>query len=569
MRKRLPKELESVIERLHDQIPLTAKSEELFQTVLELVDYVARREDLIRARGRDLEPDHLARSIFRDPQKFGVRAVNSLLAGLGRRELKKIEEILLSLERIQGAVRKTPPYHRILLDGAILGQVGLIYSRKFEEVVATRLVPRRGPASSLLPDLLRRVDCLFEKGLPAYLWRLGPEFGTDFNVSRLLERGDWFIVRSLYRSRAERLAEGVLRWRELHNGHWIGENCDEHRYASPARQLVLRVRDGNGFRHALLVTNLYNTSWEEIYRFYRNRSCQQIVDWRESGGRSEFGRKLAASFMILAIFTFRNVRTWADTPTVDTREQAVISQQVDPSPTIVLVDSTNRPELFQRLGEVIEYLAELTEDQRRLSGVAGSPAPVMSYQVAVAPGKAIRALADGQVLFVDRPAGGRASIVINHGSGFSTVYGNLASLEPEIRVGSSISKGQILGAAVGGDSGRLHFEARITQRYLEASIEPSVAEVLSPSANLFLDPLGLLSSYESTPSQADEEVLLEPHAPAAPSLEDADVYWLESPSLPGGLIFIANAALEDEGRVDPIADVFDDDIFLTPPLGDS
>jgi hypothetical protein len=63
--------------------------------------------------------------------------------------------------------------------------------------------------------------------------------------------------------------------------------------------------------------------------------------------------------------------------------------------------------------------------------------------------------------------------------------------------------GEVLGTAAAGRS-RLHLEARMSMRYLERGIEASVSELLSPGANLMLDPVGTLAFREARAAGAVE-----------------------------------------------------------------
>ena len=109
MRSRVPREIRHTLDRLRDQADLPSGSESLFDLMLELVEYVASREDLIYARERDLEPDSLARKIFTGAESAGLKAVKSILTGVAPSDLDTLEKVLLTLERQHGTALETPP----------------------------------------------------------------------------------------------------------------------------------------------------------------------------------------------------------------------------------------------------------------------------------------------------------------------------------------------------------------------------------------------------------------------------------------------------------------------------
>ena len=62
--KKLPRRFAEALDRLRQESEIPSSSEDLFDIVLDLVEYVAGREDLVQAKERDLEPDALARKLF-------------------------------------------------------------------------------------------------------------------------------------------------------------------------------------------------------------------------------------------------------------------------------------------------------------------------------------------------------------------------------------------------------------------------------------------------------------------------------------------------------------------------
>jgi hypothetical protein len=565
MKKRLPYDVKRFLERLRSEGRVGLDHQDLFEGILDLVEHLASHEHLIRARGRELEPDHLAYRLLQDPQLAGMASVNALLGDLSSADLKSIEEILLQLELHHGEARTVPPNHRTIMDAAVLGPVAFVYSRKYAEILATQTIPKKADGKLLLKDLLAAVDDLFPAGPPAYLWRLGPEFGTDRNIAHLLERGDWFIARSLYAARANRLARTVQRWKELPNGEWIGEACTEDRFTEPLRSVLLRWYEGRRCHHALLSTNLFNTPWEEILRFYRNRSCKRLVDF-STPSRTSLQRRVTAAALILAIFTFRNFKSWALAAETQTRFRSsiAVTEDISASQTdrVKAVVSNRKAEVFVRMGEVVSYLESLTSERQMFSTVAGSTAP-LSYLIRPADGNAaVPALGTGQVILVGggRDGGDSKSVMINHGSGFVTAYSNLDSLADGIVMGAHVEEGQEIGRLDSDLSSDVHFEAGIARKYLEKGIEPSVSELLPADAVHFLDPLALMSTYSVALVETGNLDRIEPPEGEirAPDLAAVELFELLSPTLGGSIIFPSDAVPSQELELDQLAEVNDE-----------
>jgi hypothetical protein len=133
-------------------------------------------------------------------------------------------------------------------------------------------------------------------------------------------------------------------------------------------------------------------------------------------------------------------------------------------------------------------------------------------------------------------------------------------------MGSAVAMGEALGTAGTGQS-RLHFEARVSKRYLERGHEASVSEILTPGANLMLDPTGKLVYREArsaggvdvgpavpsgtfTPRSFRDTVRAHSGGavPAAWEEGAVDLFRLASSGAPMGTIFLANAYLDDDAR---------------------
>ncbi len=82
-------------------------------------------------------------------------------------------------------------------------------------------------------------------------------------------------------------------------------------------------------------------------------------------------------------------------------------------------------------------------------------------EIAVREGEPVRAVSDGQVAYGDWYKGYGKLVIIEHGPGFYTLYGNLSRLD--LKEGDRVARGQVLGLA--GDTGslkgaKLYFELR-------------------------------------------------------------------------------------------------------------
>lgn len=98
----------------------------------------------------------------------------------------------------------------------------------------------------------------------------------------------------------------------------------------------------------------------------------------------------------------------------------------------------------------------------RLSNASGGTRPHKGIDIAAPPGTPIVAPADGTVTFAGKEAEYGRLICLDHGHGFTTMYGHLQELL--VQIGEKVSKGQILGKV--GHSGNstgphLHYEVRI------------------------------------------------------------------------------------------------------------
>lgn len=566
MKRGVAEQITKAVERLRRESVVPPNSEGLFDLIVELAELVASRDDLVWARERELEPDALARRFFSDAESVALGRVSALIPDLSDTDLRRFESILQLLERQHGRAPETLPNHRLLVDGAVLGGIGFCYNRKFQEVLAAcSLQPGQQP--DLLTNLLGQVDLLFPSGPPRYLWRLGPEFGIDRNIRLLAGRGDDFIVRSLYPSRARRLSRHVLRWEKLPDGQWIGENCEEDRYGFPVRHLVIRPTNGGRHDARLLLTNLANSPWQDIYRLYRNRSGKLSSRVQiDSASTVSLRRRVAAGFFIVALLALRNVNTWAAVQTDTLKEQITVAAEVEQRErTIEIFDTRLNSESLDTMQHISDYLMEVAGDGDKLDRLAASVHP-HEFLLRVEAGTSIPAAGDGKVLFIDRIGSGSESqsVVIYHGRGLSSTYSNLTSVSADLKVGDAVTAGDALGVSGHPTLQPVHFAPRMSQRYLSTQQEPSVAEVLSPEQNLFLDPIGILVDVDSRMAAGDLTALdidvPEPYT--APKVAYADLFVMYGEDLPSGVVFLGPADTGDTGLESDYTEPLDEDLLF-------
>ncbi len=481
----------SAIGRIRDRTADTP-AEELFDLILDLAEFVASREHLINRRGRDLEPDVTARWLFADPQAAGIKGVGKILDGLTIAELGVVEDVLHELEREHGRVQQTPPNHRLLVDGAVLGNVGFVYNRKFREVLAAVSAGEAAAPFGLLEHLTARVDDVLTIARPRLLWRLGPELGTDRNVAHLLRRGDSFVMRSLYGSRARTLARRVRAWEPLPQDGWIGESTGTDRHGLQLRTLVVRNPRNEPGTHSLLLTNLFNLPWEEVHRLYRNRSGKLAAGVTTQQRRHHHARQaVAVSVLAFALFVYRNADSWAHAQEVPIGTHPAAQECVVPT-TSSLYTTVYVPEvgavLVDHLREVVTHLQQTIGPGNPLTDIDATD-DQLAYLVTPA-AATVTTHAGGTVLFVERDAP-LSTVTIYHGNGLSTTYRDLALVPDVVRVGAELADGAEIGSP-GNPDGSFRFVSHFVQSFGEKLVEPSVSEVLNPQRNQILDPLGVL-----------------------------------------------------------------------------
>lgn len=76
----------------------------------------------------------------------------------------------------------------------------------------------------------------------------------------------------------------------------------------------------------------------------------------------------------------------------------------------------------------------------------------------VPPGVQVCAVSDGLVSSVRRLSGGRFSVEIHHGGGYSSWYGNLSALSPGLRRGASVRRSMVIGSAGSNKSAKAYFD---------------------------------------------------------------------------------------------------------------
>lgn len=101
---------------------------------------------------------------------------------------------------------------------------------------------------------------------------------------------------------------------------------------------------------------------------------------------------------------------------------------------------------------------------QRLHPVLGTRRPHMGTDYAASPGTPIKASGDGKIVHRGRKGGYGRTVIIRHGSRYSTLYAHMSRYAGGLRTGSRVKQGQIIGYV--GSSGlatgpHLHYEFRV------------------------------------------------------------------------------------------------------------
>jgi murein DD-endopeptidase MepM/ murein hydrolase activator NlpD len=85
-------------------------------------------------------------------------------------------------------------------------------------------------------------------------------------------------------------------------------------------------------------------------------------------------------------------------------------------------------------------------------------------------GTEVHTVGDAKVAFAGRMGGFGKLIILNHGLGYQTYYAHLSVIRPEIKVGASVARGDVIGLV--GSTGHstaphLHFETRKDAKYVD------------------------------------------------------------------------------------------------------
>lgn len=126
------------------------------------------------------------------------------------------------------------------------------------------------------------------------------------------------------------------------------------------------------------------------------------------------------------------------------------------------------PDNFQPIG-TLKGVLPWPVDGARLNAFGGRRASSLNWQgiqLAAAPGSSVKAIHHGRVVFADWLRGAGLLIIIDHGDGYLSLYGNNQSLLHD--VGDWVSSGQNI-ATLGeqGDSRNLYFELRRGRKALD------------------------------------------------------------------------------------------------------
>ena len=127
--------------------------------------------------------------------------------------------------------------------------------------------------------------------------------------------------------------------------------------------------------------------------------------------------------------------------------EAPVVAELPPSPNLQQFRTSDSQSRFSMPvdGEII----------RAYSGKGGNE----GIDIAAPMGTAVVAAGDGEVALVSRNSDNTAILLIRHPDDVFTVYANL--MDVELKTGTPVAKGQIVGTIAGGDKQFLHFEIRI------------------------------------------------------------------------------------------------------------
>lgn len=151
-------------------------------------------------------------------------------------------------------------------------------------------------------------------------------------------------------------------------------------------------------------------------------------------------------------------------------------ERVEPGPELAMDSASARPEPFYGLRVVDEAPLDVFEDKRgalaspvrgevRLVDVGGRYDDDPGLDIQSPAGTPVRAVAAGRVAFSDREAGQGHVVILDHGRGFSTLYGGLGSVD--VALGDDLSEGARIGnIGSAHDPAALHFEVRRRGRAL-------------------------------------------------------------------------------------------------------
>lgn len=115
------------------------------------------------------------------------------------------------------------------------------------------------------------------------------------------------------------------------------------------------------------------------------------------------------------------------------------------------------PSLWPVLGHITSKFGDT-----RISESAGGARPHNGLDISAPIGTPVRATADGVVVFADKESYYGLLICLDHGHGFTTLYGHLKDIR--VKVGERVRKGKVIGSVgvTGKTTGpHLHYEVRI------------------------------------------------------------------------------------------------------------
>ena len=172
------------------------------------------------------------------------------------------------------------------MTGRQLARVG---ATPFRKNLVSQLWPGNTPSSvALKPAILA-----FEQLVPlppcqrqSVLVRLDGGFGTDGNLTWLLQRGYSVLAKGFAGTRAAAQARRTVDWLPLRPGErWVARAPQQLTFPVPTTTVVVRWIDHQGrYKHALYITTCCNLSLPEIVARYDQRGAAEVEIQADKAG---------------------------------------------------------------------------------------------------------------------------------------------------------------------------------------------------------------------------------------------------------------------------------------------